>query len=1484
MFLLPQWDQSILGLAIDVVLQSVLQDCDGHAVMRVLGANQHVEVHGAVLGKGALFTFLGVKVAAVTPRPILQVDATTRVFVHPPTSLASVRQCIELCAGAGFMGQGAIASGFTPILGIEQNARFSTLYGLQHEGKFICKDIGHPDAVAEALTNGASGATVLSGFSCQPYSCAGDRRGFRDSRADALPSSLRFAWLVQSPVVVLECTPLAKDDPNVQQVLSDFAKLSGFQIIQQVLRLNNCWAARRDRWWCVMMPKVLGPLTIPDLPHMPEFQIISGVMPYVRHWPDTEIAQLVLSMYEHMKFLDYAGPLESLALDLTKALPTALHAWGNQIYPCGCGCRGGFSDDRMRTRGLHGVLIPGQTMLQQDGLTFPECRHLHPAEVLLLCGGRPDIQFDSMRLGLAAVGQLASPIQCLWVLSHIRRTIAAFAGEDAPDPHQVLCEYQNSLLHCRDQMWPPVKSPKLVPTRTQPHMQDADKSDGVEIHHVGPEPIAVQRVGFSPGQTVGQLCQAEASIRQIPAHALRVETVEGRARDLQSCLVGGDIVVLVQAEDKVAPPLKALEDQKHTSTQPDVVAPSAPQGSLPSVSVGAEDTRGHVQTKDRLCHVPKDGLLKLLVPTVATIESLQGLRTQLIDGKFRKEVLTTQEDLWADDQILFHLTHLAHHASIEQAVHVWDPLATTSLLRSPHSRVISSWADDLPPRATIITAVLADHHWVPIVWRWAEQKLDGFSYGIPFRFRSSFDSLHQWVCKALGSEFTALKNVPSEVESHCGAAAIAYVRHLLQAQTMTDSSSIEACHQDLCRQFAQSLSSKCSRPWIWGQGTLDSSSDSALIALLRQHGVPASEASERASQVCRALGNDKVQDALKKSSPWKELKWIANQCVPMFKLVRPHELQQAIETRAQSSLSVGTKALKNKGHGKGKTSSTIDPGSVRITEGTFVTKSDQVVGQIPVSQIGPLQVGVVLATLDQALPYISQNRQVSLGGLAIIVLNMPDTPPGLPLIAEKVTFPAVCAANSEPLILTGSMFQLGASPVTRAVASNVMALRSIQTSVVKLAVYRDVLGLPWTDFVGRPMHHLLALLPQLTPCRDEGCSTCQHWHGDDKEVRDPILAVWNRQWLSHSFAVVQPSDADFFSITLRIPSELEESVLALSGSNAVCVEPREQDGRQVSKAYQVIWLPRHTAAQTMVLRQTTPGIVGIARLGNRWGVRCKVADAASVHQQVKPDAEYLPSGKKQLFLLGPVPFGTLKQSIVEACKKLQWSARPLQAIPAARNVSGIMWKIQALTNPPCHHLQLASGDAVITRVDASAAHVVEPQPVVGSAVTKQLCQVEPGQDLLQIHDPWAKAIRNKGEVAVESEPHTGAARALEEQVVQSVLSRIPTPMIDDDDKDARLNALEARVQQLTDQGQTLQNAFQDHTCAQTQQLNSLQSQFQAQHTSLEHAVHEQGIQLQGLSGQLQTQLQRQEHRLDDMFAVQMSKLETLLGSKKPRHE
>ena len=138
-----------------------------------------------------------------------------------------------------------------------------------------------------------------------------------------------------------------------------------------------------------------------------------------------DVAQLWLSDYELEQF-GARKPLVSNCLRTSGKLSTALHSWGSQVLRCPCGCRPAFAASRL-DRGISGVLIPVEV---GDGeLRF---RHPHPAELALLCGCSPLLQFGSqLRLGLALIGQVASPLQAAWVLNHLRARILGCADGGA---------------------------------------------------------------------------------------------------------------------------------------------------------------------------------------------------------------------------------------------------------------------------------------------------------------------------------------------------------------------------------------------------------------------------------------------------------------------------------------------------------------------------------------------------------------------------------------------------------------------------------------------------------------------------------------------------------------------------------------------------------------------------------------------------------------------------------------------------------------------------------------------------------------------------------------------------------------------------------------------------------------------------------------------------------------------------------------------
>ena len=476
-------------------------------------------------------------------------------------------------------------------------------------------------------------------------------------------------------------------------------------------------------------------------------------------------------------------------------------------------------------------------------------------------------------------------------------------------------------------------------------------------------------------------------------------------------------------------------------------------------------------------------------------------------------------------------------------------------------------------------------------------------------------------------------------------------------------------------------------------------------------------------------------------------------------------------------------------------------------------------------------------------------------------------------------------ANAEPLIVEVDLYQLGSTPVMKHSVADTVRLQTIDTCVVKIVVYQDGVE-QWSQVVSRPIQYILSKVACLNKCTEEVTCECPKWHAEAGGVTDPVMELWNRQWLSYTFSQVKPSEADMFSTTVRVPKSLEVKLLSASGCDSICFEPRSMDGRKPSDDYSVIWLPKTMAAQALLLKQTNVHVVGLARLGSKWGLRCRVSDASKLHELVKPDSEFLPAGQRQLYLIGPLPFGIVRQSLVEALRDLGWAARPLHAMPAARDVSGVMWKVQSTSAPPKAVLSLQDGEAVITRYDQVQVAPKIARPVIGSSATVSMCKQAAGIDKsavdpFQICDPWAKAVLVDG--TKDSKGVSDVVASMEQRVKDAVISQLPLQVNSGGDFDARVEALEQKVSQIMQHQQCLHQTFQEQSVAQQAQLTDLQVQFQAQHGQLEAAVVEQGHRLGGLTASFQSQLEKQQSQLDRMFSQQMTRIEDLLGAnKKPR--
>ena len=798
-------------------------------------------------------------------------------------------------------------------------------------------------------------------------------------------------------------------------------------------------------------------------------------------------------------------------------------------------------------------------------------------------------------------------------------------------------------------------------------------------------------------------------------------------------------------------------------------------------------------------------------------------------------------------------------------------------------------AASLPQYATVLSAVVIEKHWHPLVWRIDASGVFAYTCGLVHAFSLAHQALHRVVCEARKCEVGKVHNrpLPFVVNDHCGALVVAFMHHLVLGSDLpTTPEELLLIHQKLRTDFQGQLPSFAMKPWLWGKGNDDWKG--RLGAILQEHGVASKDIDARIQFLCEKLGTKEIDKAMTSPQPWRELKWIANQKVPLVQLIRPSELQAVLDQKVKEGKQIGSRSqkLKSKGKGKGNISfHEIDPQKLRVEQGVFACgPADTPLSQIELSQVGASANGIILCNAGMATPYLKAGRQISSGGLALVVVSSAESIPATSLIAEKVRIPVLCTINSEPLLVDGHLFQLGALPVRRHVQDDRFKLVSISSGVVKMTVYRDQVDVPWAEVTQHPLKYIFARVPILRACHDDECGGhCENWHGTSLcQVTEPVLEVWGRQWMQDNFQAIQPDQAQIFAVNLRVPSAIQLQIQAYSGLSGVFAEPKSIDGRGPSDQYQVVWMPKAELPELVLLKQTQPAVCGLARVGNRLGLRCKVEHAADLHGAVKPSSPFLPTGRKQHYLVGPVPFGTIKESLGLALSKSGWTARPIQAVPASKHLDGVMWKVQSVECPPTNVIHLDHGEVLISRLDDHQILTSSTPVVFGAGKTVQLCsQGAQSIDPLQVNDPWASSKSASSSLHSSLRGPNDPLVALENRVIESVMSQMPArpeAMEVDDGSAGRIDVLERRVQELTEGQQQLHVMIQDQGSSHGTQLTELRSQT----GRLEVAIGDQATQLGLFQSQFRHQLEQQQGQLDTLFQQQMSRIEEIL--KKPRRE
>jgi DNA (cytosine-5)-methyltransferase 1 len=133
---------------------------------------------------------------------------------------------VDLCAGTG---------GFS--LAFHQTSdQFKTIYQKNfRETQFVCKNLLEVD-----LSSIPSMDILLAGFSCQPFSIAGQRKGFEDDRSDVFWQIVKIMEWHKPRIVVLENVKnlLSHDNGNSFNKIKQTIEEKGYYLKYKIL--NTC--------------------------------------------------------------------------------------------------------------------------------------------------------------------------------------------------------------------------------------------------------------------------------------------------------------------------------------------------------------------------------------------------------------------------------------------------------------------------------------------------------------------------------------------------------------------------------------------------------------------------------------------------------------------------------------------------------------------------------------------------------------------------------------------------------------------------------------------------------------------------------------------------------------------------------------------------------------------------------------------------------------------------------------------------------------------------------------------------------------------------------------------------------------------------------------------------------------------------------------------------------------------------------------------
>ncbi len=234
-----------------------------------------------------------------------------------------------------------------------------------------------------------------------------------------------------------------------------------------------------------------------------------------------------------------------------------------------------------------------------------------------------------------------------------------------------------------------------------------------------------------------------------------------------------------------------------------------------------------------------------------------------------------------------------------------------------------------------------------------------------------------------------------------------------------------------------------------------------------------------------------------------------------------------------------------------------------LMPGSFVTEGERALKQIKMEEVQAHRAGLAYGRVEDVLPFLREDKSLSLDALGVLTTTrIAANQVGL-LPVTNLRIPALVGDAQDPILLDGSLVNLGDLVISRHQELQPAPLDGIETSTIKLTLYRDETTLDWSYLAQSPIRAILRRFPRMVLCKGLRCGEeCNKFHSPvDQELDSVIMDVWARSWHTLRGRKAPIDQAEIFHAFIRVPTTCTLPIMRLSGTDGLYAEPRQSDGK-----------------------------------------------------------------------------------------------------------------------------------------------------------------------------------------------------------------------------------------------------------------------------------------------------------------------------------